>query len=120
MVEDAGKQLSADDILGVDDLEIKVVNVPEWKGIVHLRVLPADEGLALNDQMQALPKEKQSDAIFMLLGACLVDAGGKRMFTTDEQLAKLRTRSQKVLIRLQKSALQLQGWTEEPNAGKGA
>jgi hypothetical protein len=114
------RQLSADDILGADDLEIKAVEVPEWKGVVHLRVLPAGEGLALNDQMQALAKEKQHEAIFLLLGACLVDSAGARMFTTDAQIEKLRTRSQKVLIRLQKAALQLQGWTEDPNTGKGA
>jgi hypothetical protein len=114
------RQLSADDILGADDLEIKAVDVPEWKGTVHLRVLPADEGLALNDKMQALPKERQHEAIFLLLGACLVGSDGRRMFTTEDQLARIRTRSQKVLIRLQKMALQLQGWTEDPNTGKGA
>jgi hypothetical protein len=40
------------------------------------------------------------------------------MFTSEDQLKRLRTRSQKVLLRLQKQALVLQGWGEEPGAGK--
>jgi len=106
------KQLSADDILGTDDLELVEVDIPEWKGSVHLRVLPADEGLDLSEKMQALPKDRQSPALFMLLAATLVDAEGKRLFTTPEQVERLRTRSQKVLLRLQKKALELQGWQE--------
>jgi hypothetical protein len=111
--------LSADDILAAEDLEIKEVEVPEWKGTVRLRVLPADEGLALSAQMAALTKEQQHESLFLLLGACLVDPEGKRMFSTEEHLRKLRTRSQKVLLRLQRSALELQGWTVDANAGKG-
>jgi len=113
---EAPKPLSADDILGVDDLEIVEVQVPEWKGSVHLRVLPADVGLALNDKMQELPKEKQSDAMFILLAACLVSPDGKPLFSTPEQADRLRGRSAKVLMRLQKKALELQGWSAEPPA----
>jgi hypothetical protein len=120
MSEDTAKQLSADEILAAEDLEIKEVEVPEWKGSVRLRVLPADEGLALSADMGALTKERQSESLFMLLGACLVGADGKRMFTTEEQLRKLRTRSQKVLLRLQREALKLQGWGEDAATGKGA
>ena len=114
------KQLTADEILDVYDLEVKEVFVPEWKGSVHLRVLPADEGLALSATMNALPKEKTHEALFLLLGATLVDASGKKLFTSDEQLTRLRTRSQKVLLRLQDEAMVLQGWKISAAAGKGA
>lgn len=120
MSEDTKKPLSADDILAAEDLEIKEVEVPEWKGTVRLRVLPADEGLALSAEMAALSKERQSESLFLLLGACLVNGDGKRMFTSDEQIKKLRTRSQKVLLRLQRAALALQGWGEDAASGKGA
>ena len=114
MSQETTKALSAEDILGIDDLEIVEVQVSEWKGSVHLRVLPADEGLELNERMQALGKEPkhQAEAIFLLLGACLVTKDGKRLFATDEQQAKLRSRSNKVLLRLQRKALELQGWLE--------
>lgn len=107
------RNLSAEEILSAEDLEIVAVEVPEWKGVVHLRVLPADEGLALSEKMNELPKEKQSEAIFLLLGACLVQPDGARMFSTEDQLLRLKSRSQKVLLRLQTSAIRLQGWTEE-------
>jgi hypothetical protein len=108
------KQLSAEDILGVQDLEILEVPVKQWGGSVYLRVLPADEGLALGEKMDALtnePKAKQSDAMFLLLGACLVSADGTLLFSTPEQAQKLRTRSTKVLLQLQEKALALQGWS---------
>lgn len=111
------RQLTAADILSVEDLEVTEVAVPEWKGSVYLRVLPADVGLALNEKMVALPKEKASESMFLLLGACLVDRQGSPLFTTDEQFAKLRTRSGKVLLRLQDAALELQGWRRD---GAGA
>ena len=114
------KQLSADDILAAKDLEILPVDVPEWNGSVNLRVLPADEGLALNEELQDLQKAKnQTDAIFLLLGACLVDAAGKRLFSTKESVQALKSRSIKVLLRLQKIALQLQGWGDEAPAKNG-
>lgn len=116
MLED----VTFDQILETQDLEIKAVEVPEWKGTVYLRELPADEGLALNDQMQALPNEKAFEAIFLLLGACLVNAKGERLCTTPEQAAKLRSRNQKVLLRLQNAALKLQGWSPEATPEKNA
>lgn len=110
---------TADDFLAIDDLEILAVQVPEWKTTIHLRVLPADEGLVLNEAMQQLPADKKAEAIFILLKACLVTSGGKLLITSDEQVSKLRSRSQKVLLRIQKEALKLQGWLDE-SAAKNA
>jgi len=110
---EATKQLTADDILAASDLEIREVHVPEWNGSVYMRVLPADEGLELNEKMLALSKEKGHEAIFLLLASSLVTSAGERLFTAPDQIARLRSRSQKVLIRLQKIALTLQGWSEE-------
>jgi hypothetical protein len=49
----------------------------------------------------------------------LVTAEGKRLFSTEEQCKQLRTRSHKVLTRLQEAALALQGWKVEAT-GKNA
>lgn len=109
----APHHLTADEFLEAADLEVVAVEVPEWKGTVHLRVLPADVGLALGAQMDALPKDRQSDAMFMLLRATLCTPAGVPLISNDEQAAKLRTRSTKVLIRLQRRALDLQGWSDK-------
>jgi hypothetical protein len=112
-------ELSGAEILEVDDIEVKRIDVPEWKSAVYLRVLPADEGLALNEKMQALEKGKDSEAMFLLLAATLVTSDKKPLFTA-EQIAKVRGRSGKVLLRLQKEALQLQGWVGGGEQAKNA
>jgi len=115
------KQLTAQEILEADDIEVIKVDVPMWGGFVHLRVLPVGEGLELNEKMQALKKEESAQALYMLLGATLCDEKGKKLFT-EKQIEKLATRSTKVLLDLQKKALVLQGWSEEApkNASGGA
>jgi len=108
------RQLSADDILAAEDLDITEVQVAEWKGAIHLRVLPADEGLVLNEKMHELPNEKASEAMFMLLAACMVNADGSPIFRSPDQARMtLGKRSSKVLLRIQKQALEHQGWLEE-------
>ena len=121
MTEDTTKRaLSAADILSAEDLEVKEIHVPEWKGSVCLRVLPADVGLELDAKMKALTKENEPDALFILLGACLCDKSGAPLFADEAQRAKLRSRSQKVLLRLQQEALRLQGWLPgEPSVKNG-
>lgn len=109
--------LSASDIAAAADLDVERVDVPEWKGAVYLRVLPADEGIVLNEQMQALAKDKQYEALFLLLAACLADADGNRLFQSSVQAREvLGGRRTTVLLRLQRESLKLQGWLEEAPA----
>lgn len=113
-------ELSAEEIFGQPDLTIVPVDVPEWRARVHLRVLPADVGLALNDAMQALPKDKSTDAMFLLLRATLCRSNGAPLITSDDQAGKLRSRSMVVLSRLQEKALELQGWKVPGQTEKNA
>jgi hypothetical protein len=109
--------LTAAELIGASDCEIEEVPVPEWKGAVHLRVLPAGEGMALSETLSALPKERQHEALYLLLGACLCNADGSRLLA-DDQVHELRRKSPRVLLRLQKRALELQGWVPEGAAPK--
>jgi len=109
--------LSAADLAAVEDLSVIAVAVPEWKGKVYIRDLPADEGIAMNDEMQALPKGGEQEALFILLAACLCNAEGKPLFSGHaEARATLGKRKMAVLLRLQKEALQLQGMLDEAPA----
>jgi hypothetical protein len=101
--------LSARDaILSIDDCEIVSVEVPEWKTTVYLRALPADEGTALGDRVAEIGVDaKGQEARLLLLSATLVDAGGQRLFTTPEDIAKLGKRRLSVLMRLEKLAIGL-------------
>jgi hypothetical protein len=99
-------ELSGAEILEVDDIEVKRIEVPEWKSVVHLRVLPADKSLALAEKLQALPKGKVAEAMFLVLGEALVTSDKKPLFTA-EQLEKVRGRSSIVLTRLHTAAMRL-------------
>lgn len=114
------RELTVEEILGASDLQIVEVEVPEWGGSVYLRVLPADVGVALNEKISALDKKNQHESIFLLLGACLCRKDGAPLFESVEAAGKLRGRSQKVLIKLQKMALELQGWTSQGPPAKNA
>jgi hypothetical protein len=104
---------TADDLFAEFDCKVRAVNVPEWKRIVHLRELPADEGVALAEQLQALPKEQQADAVYLLLEACICDEKGQPLLKGGDR--RLRSRSSVVIMRLQSIAQELQGW----NVAKG-
>jgi hypothetical protein len=109
---------TADDILCAPDLEVVEVQVPEWNRTVYIRSLPADEGLRVNEVLQALPDDKKTEALFLMLRSCLVSADGKPLITNDEQFQRLHGRSSKVLVRLNEIALDLQGWSGGGEAAK--
>ena len=122
MSEPSAKALSAADILRASDCEVRGVEVPEWGGVVNIRVLSAGDGLELSERMAALPKERQHEGVYMLLGACLCDADGARLFADDATAkAALSRRNLRVLGRLQDEALELQGWKRgKADPGKAA
>jgi hypothetical protein len=128
-VPDGGeeRELSAADIDTADDLGLLPVYVPEWKGKVYLRVLPADVGfkiLAGMDKLRRLQEPERSEhmteALRLVLPVCLVDKKGARLYTTPEQVEMLLLRNHQVLLRLQQTALELQGWGNEAAPKNGS
>ena len=110
------KALTLDEIATADDCELLEVPVTEWGGSVYFRVLPADVGLALSNRAAALPKEEQAEAMFFMLARCLADEAGRPLVATDAEeaaaVAKLKSRSNKVLLRIQQFNVELQGWND--------
>jgi hypothetical protein len=97
---------SADDIFSLEDGDFVDVEVPEWKRTIRLRSLPGDEGTALGERVAAAGNVGQS-ARLQLLAEAIVDAKGRRIFTTPEQIEQLGKRSLRVLQRLEKIAMRL-------------
>ena len=126
MSEKLAAAQTPDDILACDDIETRLIDVPEWKCSVYLRALRADEGLDLQEALEAVPKEKRHRTIATMVASYLAAPDGSRLFKTPEDIAKLNTRSQKVLMRLQDEIMDMQGfeknadgaWKEKP--GKNA
>lgn len=114
------KLVTLEDIEQADDRELQPHAVPEWGLTVHLRALPADVGLELSKEMDGLADDKKTDALFILLGATLCDAAGNQIAAEPAQRDRLKKKSTKVLLRLQRAALVLQGWRAEGDAAPKA
>lgn len=75
------KELTLDEILAADDLQITPVDVPEWNGRVYVRLLKADEAVGYSESLSG--DEGKTDATAMineLVALCCVDAKGRRLF----------------------------------------
>ncbi len=95
---------SAADILEVNDSDLLAVEVPEWKRTVFIRVLSAGAALELQEKVEALPAERKSDSVYFNVAQCVVDAKGAPLFKLEDCIDKLKTRNQRVLVRLHELA----------------
>jgi hypothetical protein len=121
--------LSAGQIEDAADLDYIDEPVPEWKGaegepgIVRLLQLDAGTGLDLSAEMDD-PKNTRI-GMFLIIIYCAVDANNVRLWPTpprtdptyndiiQSHIAKLKKKSMKVLNRLQRSCLKLNGMLRE-------
>jgi hypothetical protein len=110
--------LSADDILGADDLKPEAVDVPEWGGTVLVRGMNGTErdrfeSAMLADNMKGLSKDKALENYrARLAAATMVDADGKRLFRSDAETKRLGTKSAQALTRVVEVASKLSGLTD--------
>jgi hypothetical protein len=115
----SGQLLSKEEILGADDIRTVDVEVPEWPGkdgapgIVRLRAMMAGEALELVGETAKDVKEaSKSDVAIRILIRCAVDAQDRPLFTMDD-LAKLKTKNSRAVLRLQQAALDLNGLSDK-------
>ena len=111
--------LSAEEILGADDLLREPVDVPEWGGTVLVQGMNGTdrdrfESSLINDKMNGVSKDKALDNYRARLAAfTLVDESGKRMFRSDAEVKRLGTKSAQALTRVVQVASRLSGLTSE-------
>lgn len=108
------KLLSFDDVLAKDDVEYKVIDVPEWGGAICIASLSAadiaewsmvdDEGLP-----PAAKKELRKRIGARLIVRSLVDKPGGVRIGKDEHVEKLRSKRNSVLERILKQVMELNG-----------
>lgn len=103
--------LSAEAILGADDLEAEDVAVPEWGGTVRVRGLSGTE----RDKLEArYSGDKPRDNFrAALAAAALVDADDKRMFRSEAEVKRLGDRSSAALERVCNVAMRLSGLSDD-------
>lgn len=92
--------LSKDDILKADDLPTRDVEVPEWGGIVRVRGLTGTERDRFEFSLAAAQNNpSQVEVRAQIVGRCLVDGDGERLFS-DKEIAKLGAKSGAALDRV--------------------
>jgi hypothetical protein len=117
------KLVSVDEIMNAYDTEFIEVEVPEWTPAalkqegkvkkIRLQVMSAKEAIDFTKLSQRQAKEGlEDDSLVRIIQICAVDGDGKKLFTA-EQLEQIKTRSFKVLVRLQDEALKVNGFTKE-------
>lgn len=108
--------LTRDAILGAVDLVHQDVDVPEWGGVVRVRMLTGHE----RDQFEASTMVRKGKTMNVnlvnirarLVSLCVVDDKGNRMFT-DADVEALAKKSSMALHRVFEAARHLNGLTEE-------
>lgn len=116
------KLVSVDDIMQAYDTEFIEVDVPEWTPTqmknegkvkkIRLQVMSAKEAIDFTKLSHRQAKDGlEDDSLVRIIQICAVDSEGKKLFTT-EQLDQIKTRSFKVLVRLQDEALKVNGFTK--------
>jgi hypothetical protein len=107
--------LTAEQILGMDDLNTLDVEIPEWQvdgepGVVRLKALSAREAMTFQKQL-SLNNKAREDAMISIVVLSAVDETGERIFN-QKQIELLRDKSIRVFGRLQKAAMELNGFTD--------
>ncbi len=100
-VVDASRTLNADQILKAQDADAPIrVDVPEWGGVVYIKVMSGAE----RDRFELIAEEgikskAQANIRASLLAATLCDESGKRIFTNN-MINQLGDKSSIVIDRL--------------------
>ena len=110
------KELTAAEILGMDDIVEELVEVPEWKGSVRVRGLTGRERDAyeasLLDQRGRNTKANLQNARTKLVVLAVRNADGSRMFN-EAQISELSAKSAAALDRIWDKARDLSGMSEQ-------
>jgi len=107
-VNDQKKYLTAGEILSAQDIETVDVEVPEWGGTVRLKSLSGEEASRFGEMFE---KDK-TGASLKILALSAVNEEGERLFS-DTEVAQLKRKSLRAILKLQKEALRINGLTDD-------
>ena len=102
-----GKLIRAQEIREVNDVQYRLIPVPEWGGEdaeIRIRSMSAGELVKFTN----LKGENAKQGMVRALVMCAVDEDGERIFTTDD-VAWLMDKNISVLHRIQDAILELNG-----------
>ncbi len=104
------------DVLDIEDIETEIVQVPEWKRAVRLKVLSAAERDAFEASTVSMKGGKQKPNLAnlraRLVARCMVDSNGNRVFESGN-VARLGNKSSKALDRLFTKCQEMNGFSDK-------
>jgi hypothetical protein len=103
--------LSKDDILSSKDIQIEIVDVPEWGGQLYVRVLSGWQRSKFL-KLIAGGKDMPVDWIERLVIACACDADGKALFD-EKDLKELQDKNSMAIQRVFDAASKLNGFSDD-------
>ncbi|AZM54168.1 hypothetical protein DMA15_17645 [Streptomyces sp. WAC 01529] len=110
--------LSAEQILGADDLAYEDVEVPEWGGTVRVREMPGTERDKFESQFigkdgVGVRAEGMEGFRARLAAATIVDEHGKQMFRSAAETKRLGEKNANALQRVCDVAMRLSKMSED-------
>jgi len=112
------KFLSMEDILDAKDVETRDVEVPEWGGVVRIRVLSGAERDEFEQSTVFVDKKGNSKPNLAnlrarLVAKCAINEDGTKLFQSETAVRALGTKSAAALERLFKACQELNAMTNE-------
>jgi hypothetical protein len=102
-------ELTKEQILEADDLQIEKVETPEWGGHVFVRSLNADESYAYNkSNLNESGEVKDKNFIVEYCSFVMCNSKGERIFTS-EDVERLGKKNTKALVRVYEVGKKLNG-----------
>jgi hypothetical protein len=113
------RELSAQEILDVEDVIIEPHPVPQWKGKVYVRSVSAKERGEIEAEALLFKEGKTRNAAFArdftvrFAWLALCDSSGRRLFDKIEQVAKLKEKNAAAIASIAEHAQRLSGFSKE-------
>lgn len=105
----ADRILTADEILAAQDLEERIVEVPEWGGAVKIRGLTKAAQQQVRRQATGPDGQVDADRLeILMLAACVIEPQ-----FTEEQVERLKQKSATAVDRVLQAVLDLAGLSPE-------
>jgi hypothetical protein len=101
------KFLSAEEILGAQDIKVVDVDVPEWDGSIRLRTMTAAEAMRLSGE----DFSNVNSSVAVLILTAVNPETNKPLFTLKD-VDVLKEKSMAAFMRIQKAAAELNGMTD--------
>jgi hypothetical protein len=110
---------SAEELLGIDDLETVPVVVKAWRGLVVLLRSPsAFDAIAIGKRIKALAPGAEADGWRIVISELMVNSKGEKIIKTDEEFTKLYEKSPRALREIHKVADKMLGLSESEEEAK--